>query len=71
MTIYKFKNWEQVYNSIGHGAFYHDWLYVGGDWQLHYTSKNPALYCCGKVIAKTLKDINREMKFYGISFVLD
>lgn len=71
MTIKKFYNWEQVYDVIGRGAFFHDWVYVGSDFQLHYTSKNPALYYRGEVIAKTLKAINREMKFYGISYVMD
>lgn len=71
MKINKFKNLEQLYDFLCHGSFYKDWLWVGDDFQLHYTSTKPALYYRGDIIAHSLKDINREMKFYDLTFVLD
>ena len=72
MEIRKFKNWEQVYDVISHGAlFYYGSIYAGNEFNLYHTSKNPALYYNGNVIARSLKDINREMNFYNLIFVLD
>lgn len=71
MKIKRFDNLDQLYEVLCRGSFYHDWIWVGYDFQLHYTSTKPALFYRGEIIAHSLKDINREMKFYNLTFVLD
>ena len=71
MEIRKFRNLDELYESICKGSLYHDWIWVGDDFQLHYTSTKPALFYKGEIIAHSLKDINREMRFYGLTFKFD
>lgn len=71
MVISKFRNLDELYNSIGRGGFFLGSVYMGSEFQLHFTSSKPGLFYKGEMIANSLKTINREMKFYGLSFVLD
>lgn len=71
MVIKQFKNLNELYELLARGSFFHFGIWVGDDFALHYTSKKPALFYKGQPIAGSLKAINREMKFYGLEFVID